>query len=122
MLEVKTKRQANDWINRNYNPGWLAFEFDPADEDLDFWQQLGFRAGFVFNRQQLGWRSSESSAMYNEVVRYFEKTLGPTGNRPADQRPWNQYVSLVDQRQWIVVCNPAHVTLALLSANIKQQT
>jgi hypothetical protein len=122
MLQIKTKQQASEWLGLNYHPGWLAFEFDPADKDLDFWQQLGYRAGFVFNRANLSWSRSDACAMYGEVLRYFENTLGPIGHRPAGQRPWNRYVSLVDQREWIVVCNPALITLALLAANIEQQT
>lgn len=117
MLEKQTKKTFREQLSANYIKGWGVIEFDPEDGEINYWYQQGFRAGFCFNRQSLGWSSSEAAKVFTGVVDLYTKSFGdPIG--PAETRMWNRYISLADEETWIVVKNPALITLALMTVDL----
>jgi hypothetical protein len=117
MVERNTRHEFRNSLHCVTNSkGWGCFEFDPEDRELDRWYQQGYRAAFCFSRRATAWKDSDASRMFAGVKqRYTEQFGEPRG--PASDREWNLYVSLADGEEWIVVRNPALITLALLSVD-----
>ena len=120
MVERKTRHEFRNWLHCVNNPeGWGCFEFDPADGELRQWYQYGYRAAFCFSRRATAWKESEASRVFAGVRKMFTDSFGePRG--PASDREWNQYVSLADGEEWIVVRNPSLITLALLTVDLRE--
>lgn len=121
MVERMTRHDFRSWLHDvNNREGWGCFEFDPEDGELRQWYQYGYRAAFCFSRRQLSWKETEASQVYSSVKKMFTGSFGePRG--PASGREWNQYVSLADSEEWIVVRNPALITLALLTVDLRER-
>lgn len=119
MLEQQTKKAFRERLKVNYLKSWGVIEFDPADTEINYWYQQGFRAGFCFDRNSLRWGMSEAAKVFKGVVDLYTQSFGdPVG--PAEKRVWNRYISLADEETWVVVKNPTLITLALMTVDLRE--
>lgn len=95
---------------------FVGFEFDPNDAHLSGWIGAGYRAGWVFSRRSMSW-AKDCVNNHDGLLELYTRSLGePKG--PWAQRVWNTVIVLPKSEHWILLRQPALLTLGSLTLDL----